>query len=794
MTSLLYPLLLVVLIYVFPYFIAYLRTRQMTFPYARFQRQPIDAVPDHLKETLQSAIVALETLGFQVCDYYQTERTEGNPIWNVLLRQEACQTYAGVEVRQPYDAANPFMVGFSTFFADDTRLSTSNSKLYGIFSKNPRDIVQALETAPLEALWQAHKDKLATLSQTKSPLNLLPAAFVETYERYGREDVERLVKAGEVYLVEAGRGYRLTNWVALTAVLKVTRGRRKQAGGKQSGQQAIAGTTLTTDAAIALDIAEFHRLQKQQKGLFSPKAKVCLLVGSLALFALSYTQLFNWETLLILLGVILFHEGGHLVAMKLSGYQDTTVFFVPFLGALATARNDDATLTQKFWVSLAGPLPGLVLGIGLAILTSDDRTAIAATSLYPAWVHTTSMMLIFLNLFNLLPVYPLDGGQIANLLLFSRHPYLAVLFQSIGVLLLMLLGLGKPTFLVFAGVVALTIPNSFRVAKLRKKLASVPVGDRDQLLHAIFALLQQNGFGTKPFARRYGLALSLIESHRETKAKRRTRVGLAGLYLLTLLGGIIGTLYALIPNFTVLISMAGRYVQNPAQAQQQKVKQDLERANQALSVNPNDVGAYLKRGKAHWRLDEKTAAIQDYNQAVQLNPKSSQARLERAEFRFQLPDIQGAIADYTEVLRLDPRNTEVYFKRASAYIVLQNQQKALQDYDQILRLDPQNTRAYLSRDYAHQAVKNYKGAIADFNQVLRLDSRNLSASFARADALYELKDYKRAIADANQIIQQDPNLSEAYELRSKIRLRMGDSQGAIADQQKAKAIEDSQPD
>lgn len=53
---------------------------------------------------------------------------------------------------------------------------------------------------------------------------------------------------------------------------------------------------------------------------------------------------------------------------------------------------------------------------------------------------------------------------------------------------------------------------------------------------------------------------------------------------------------------------------------------------------------------------------------------------------------------------------------------------------------------------------------------------------------------KGAIADANQIIQQDPNLSEAYELRGKIRLKMGDSQGAIADQQKAKAIEDTQPE
>ena len=315
---------------------------------------------------------------------------------------------------------------FSTFFADGTRFGTVNSKFYGLFSKNPRDIVQAIEAIPLETQWQTHKDKLEALSQTKTSLDLAPDVFVEAYEQHSKDDIERLVKNGEVYLVEDHRGYRLTNWVALIATIKVAWGRRKRFG-KTSGRQEGAGATLTNEAAIALDLAEFQRLEGQPKGLFSRKAKVWLLLGSLALFAVSYTQLFNLETLLILMGVILFHEAGHLVAMKLSGYQDTTVFFVPFLGALATARNDHATLTQKFWVSLAGPLPGLLLGIGLAILTSDDPLSSPASNAYPAWVHTTSMFLIFLNLFNLLPVYPLDGGQIANLLLFSRHPYLSSL-------------------------------------------------------------------------------------------------------------------------------------------------------------------------------------------------------------------------------------------------------------------------------------------------------------------------------------------------------------------------------
>ena len=369
-----------------------------------------------------------------------------------------------------------------------------------------------------------------------------------------------------------------------------------------------------------------------------------------------------------------------------------------------------------------------------------------------------------------------------------------MVFQSIGVLLLVLLGLGKPTFLVFAAVVGMTIPNSFRLAKLRRGLAHVPVGDRTHLLHAIFALLQQKGYSTKPFSRRYVLALNLIESHRETKAKRRTRAGLTGLYLLTLLGGLVGTLYALIPNTNILMNLVSYYTQNPREAYQQKLKQDIERADKALSVNPNDVDAYLKRGKAHRQLREETAAKQDYDQAVRLGSNNTQAYLERARFRLQLQDTQGAIADYTEILRLDPRNTDVYFSRAGAYIALQKQQKAIRDYDQILRLDSKDVGAYLSRGNVRVGLKNYKGAIVDFNQILRLDPNNFSAYFARSEARYELRDYKGALADAERLIQQEPNASEAYELRGKIRLKMGDSQGAIADQQKAKAIDDAQPE
>ena len=159
-----------------------------------------------------------------------------------------------------------------------------------------------------------------------------------------------------------------------------------------------------------------------------------LALASLAAFIAVYATRFDPNTLLFFIAALILHEGGHLLAIIVCGYQEPIVFFIPFLGALATARKEHATLTEKFWISLAGPLPGLILGITIAIVSNWGQTPIEAlqnwNSATNPW-HGASLILIGLNLFNLLPIYPLDGGQISDLLIFARNPYLGVIYKSI---------------------------------------------------------------------------------------------------------------------------------------------------------------------------------------------------------------------------------------------------------------------------------------------------------------------------------------------------------------------------
>lgn len=124
----------------------------------------------------------------------------------------------------------------------------------------------------------------------------------------------------------------------------------------------------------------------------------------------------------MLLGVVTLHELGHFVAMRAVGYVDVRIFFVPFLGAATTGwRVTGTSVLKEASVLLAGPLPGLLLALGI----SFARPIIWA---FDPWLRPTVLLLLTVNAFNLLPIGPLDGGRLVSMALFSRNPFLQVLF------------------------------------------------------------------------------------------------------------------------------------------------------------------------------------------------------------------------------------------------------------------------------------------------------------------------------------------------------------------------------
>src|SRR2546430_673699 len=96
-------------------------------------------------------------------------------------------------------------------------------------------------------------------------------------------------------------------------------------------------------------------------------------ITSLALYLLIGYYFFkaNWTLLLILTAIVIFHELGHFIAMKAYKYQDLGIFFIPLLGAYASCSKREVSQKQSAVILLAGPLPGIIIGLVLYFVLAD---------------------------------------------------------------------------------------------------------------------------------------------------------------------------------------------------------------------------------------------------------------------------------------------------------------------------------------------------------------------------------------------------------------------------------------
>lgn len=140
--------------------------------------------------------------------------------------------------------------------------------------------------------------------------------------------------------------------------------------------------------------------------------KVALLAASVAV----YSVMFTLEFAIALIAVLVFHEYGHLRAMKKCGLPTKGMYLIPFVGGLAVGDMPKSRW-QDVYISMMGPVFGLVMTLVFYIFY------LVTESHFAGLVASTSALL---NLFNLIPVYPLDGGRVVKSLVFSGRNYLAL--------------------------------------------------------------------------------------------------------------------------------------------------------------------------------------------------------------------------------------------------------------------------------------------------------------------------------------------------------------------------------
>lgn len=191
-----------------------------------------------------------------------------------------------------------------------------------------------------------------------------------------------------------------------------TRGRRN--GGVAAGILAFLGLVLSKLSYIGLLALKF-------KGLW-------FTVISTGLTALIYAQLFGWAFGVGIVLLILVHESGHVVVGRAMGMPVTLPVMIPFLGAFVNVKQQPRTVAQESVMAISGPILGTVAA-GLCYLgylaTPDSSTG--------QLLRALAYFGFLINLFNLIPVTPLDGGRVLSVL--SKWFNVAGLAVAAGLLL-----------------------------------------------------------------------------------------------------------------------------------------------------------------------------------------------------------------------------------------------------------------------------------------------------------------------------------------------------------------------
>ncbi|WP_077590324.1 site-2 protease family protein [Planococcus lenghuensis] len=155
------------------------------------------------------------------------------------------------------------------------------------------------------------------------------------------------------------------------------------------GTLGVIGIFLATKLKFVLAIVKFAKLQT---------------LISMFLSLGFYAAVFGWKFGVALIYVLFIHEMGHLVAARVKGIRTSPAIFVPFMGAVIgidpKAIKDAET---ESFIAYGGPLAGL-----LSIIPAIPLYLYTDEPLFALIIYLGA----FLNLFNLLPVSPLDGGRI----------------------------------------------------------------------------------------------------------------------------------------------------------------------------------------------------------------------------------------------------------------------------------------------------------------------------------------------------------------------------------------------
>ncbi|MBE6184150.1 stage IV sporulation protein FB [Bacillus ginsengihumi] len=125
----------------------------------------------------------------------------------------------------------------------------------------------------------------------------------------------------------------------------------------------------------------------------------------------------RFQELLILFSIIFIHEMGHGIMAHFFSWRIKKILLLPFGGVAEMDEHGNRPFKEELLVVLAGPLQHVWIACLAVLLYHGHLIEVDQYEMMMGW----NMMIL---LFNLLPIWPLDGGKLINLLFSRKYPFL----------------------------------------------------------------------------------------------------------------------------------------------------------------------------------------------------------------------------------------------------------------------------------------------------------------------------------------------------------------------------------
>lgn len=381
----------------------------------RLRRIGFPRLPDAFADLYAAAESELRALGFDEPLWYLLDSPDGGVITQPVVAWRQREHGDVVWLFAPASPAIPnrLVSVFSRRLADGRHCLSQAFDCYSELLGNERILAHTIDGADFAAQWQLHRDFCvrngdADLSGTDD------AALDEFAAELHERRLASLVERGMVYRDTQGllRPTPAFAWRMYRAMWRQPR--------PPVNKEPVPPARLAWLAQVA---------QRQTLRPVPRRVQTGLFLFSVALFLAIGGWFWGLRFAAILFVVVAIHEFGHYLAMRLSGYRNVQMLALPLVGGVTIGHEARPDAARRAWMSLMGPLPGIVIGWGLLVASAGDGLD------FDSLAFQASLVFLFVNYLNVLPVPPLDGAHVVQELLPVGSARLSAVFIAVASIL-----------------------------------------------------------------------------------------------------------------------------------------------------------------------------------------------------------------------------------------------------------------------------------------------------------------------------------------------------------------------